>query len=351
MANYLDGLNKEVSDYLKILSSDFPEWLLDYIETPEMQRIGGISMSCGTDYTKVFNVRYWYSNLDHSVGVALIIWHFTHDKKQTLSGLFHDIANPVFKHCVDFLNNDHEKQESIDDRIFDILRGSAEITKLLNRDGITFEEVDDYKLYPIADNDTPRLSADRFEYTFSSGLVFFRVWNLDDIKECYDNVIISKNEDGISELCFKEIGICEKYINIISKLWPHWIDNDDKIVMQFIADILQAMINGEYISIDDLYKLSENEVINHILECPNRNIAESFRKFQNTSEAYNSDVYVDGKYCVSVKSKRRYIIPLVLANNKPVRIDKVSNQAKDDIEGYLNFKTSEFVYFDFELKK
>ena len=67
-----------------------------------MDRIGKISMSCGTDYSKCFDVKYFYSNLDHSVAVALIIWHFTHDKKQTLAGLFHDIATPVFKHCIDF---------------------------------------------------------------------------------------------------------------------------------------------------------------------------------------------------------------------------------------------------------
>ena len=78
---YLDTLNSEVREYFRILSPDFPSWLIDYINTPEMQRIGKISMSCGTDYSGCYNLRYWYSNLDHSVGVALILWHFTHDKK------------------------------------------------------------------------------------------------------------------------------------------------------------------------------------------------------------------------------------------------------------------------------
>ena len=68
-----------------------PEFLLDYINTPEMQKQAGISVSCGTIYSKMYN-QMWYSSLDHSVAVALIIWNFTHDKKQTLSGLFHDIA-------------------------------------------------------------------------------------------------------------------------------------------------------------------------------------------------------------------------------------------------------------------
>ena len=175
MIDYLESLNDEIKEYFSILSPVFPKWLLDYINTPEMQRISKISISCGSDYSKLFNIRYWYSNLEHSVGVALILWNFTHDKKQTLAGLFHDIATPVFKHCIDFMNGDAISQESTEERTTEFISNSKEIMTLLHRDGIKLEEVNDYKKYPLADNDTPRLSADRFEYTFSSGLTFFAI--------------------------------------------------------------------------------------------------------------------------------------------------------------------------------
>ena len=50
-----------------------------------MQRIGKIGYGCGTDYTKIFNNKFLYSNLEHSIAVALIVWNFTKDKKQTLA--------------------------------------------------------------------------------------------------------------------------------------------------------------------------------------------------------------------------------------------------------------------------
>ena len=50
---------------------------------------------------------------------------------------------------------------------------------LLNRDGIKVEEISDYHIYPIADNDTPKLSADRFEYTFSNGIFLYDAWDLE----------------------------------------------------------------------------------------------------------------------------------------------------------------------------
>ncbi|MCI9017092.1 MAG: hypothetical protein HFJ53_08045 [Clostridia bacterium] len=81
---YLDTLNEEIRKYFKILSKEFTEFLNDYINTPEMQRQAGISVTCGTIYSKMYN-QMWYSSLDHSVAVALIIWNFTKDKKQTIS--------------------------------------------------------------------------------------------------------------------------------------------------------------------------------------------------------------------------------------------------------------------------
>lgn len=350
MKNYLDTINEETKEYFKILSPEFPTWLLEYINTPEMRRLHGTSMSCGTDYTKVFNIRYWYSNLDHSVGVALIVWHFTHDKKQTLAGLFHDIATPTFKHCIDFMNGDIEHQESTEERTEQIIRESKSINELLQRDGIKIEDISDYKIYPIADNDTPKLSADRFEYTFSSGLIFKRVWELDLIKEIYNNVTILENEDGIPELGFKDFKICEKYIHIISKLWPKWISDKDITVMQFIADIVKSMNIKGYITIDDLYTLSDKEVIEKILNCEDNYIKENFIKFQNATSVYGSDVPVKDKYCISIKGKRRYIIPLTKYENKICRINEISTQAKNDIEEYFNIKHAKYTGFDFDFK-
>lgn len=348
--NYYENLNPEVKEYFNILCPVFPNWLLDYINTPEMQRINKISMSCGTDYSKCFNVRYFYSNLDHSVGVALIIWNFTHDKKQTLAGLFHDIATPVFKHCIDFMNGDTENQESTEERTTEIIKNSTHIMNLLKRDNIKLEEVNDYKLYPIADNDTPKLSADRFEYTFSSGMTFFRVWELDKIKKIYNNIIITKNEDNIDELTFKDKEICEEYINIISKLWPEWISDKDKTVMQFIADICKSMNVAGYLSIDDLYELSEEDVIEKILNVPDKYLSNSFKKFLETDKVYSSKTPITDKYCVHIKSKERYIIPLVLSKDKSIRINKISALSKKRIDEYLSSQNITYTYFDFDFK-
>ncbi|MBP5250882.1 MAG: hypothetical protein J6Z17_00540, partial [Treponema sp.] len=99
--------NEEVSDwntsaYYKILCGEFPSFLNEYISIPLLQRLSGVSLLCGTDWTKLFKNRFKYSRLDHSIGCALIVWNFTHDKKQTIAALLHDVSTPAFSHVVDF---------------------------------------------------------------------------------------------------------------------------------------------------------------------------------------------------------------------------------------------------------
>lgn len=352
MEKYLENLNEEIREYLKILSPEFPKWLLEYINTPEILRLEGIGMSCGTLYTKIYNDKYFYSALTHSIAVALIIWNFTKDKKQTIAGLFHDIATPTFKHCIDFLNGDSEHQESTEEKTEQIIRNSKEIIKLLNRDNIKVEEVSDYHIYPIADNDTPKLSADRFEYTLSGGLYQVKVFEIEDIRKYYNNIIILKNEDGIDELAFKDIDVCENFVHDISKLWPRWIEDEDRVCMQFIADIIKSMSVKKYITADDLYKYTEHEVIQKIKECDDEYIRNAFINFENATRdfVYKSDKANDKIYCTSVKGKKRYINPIVKINNSAKRIKDISDSAKKDIDNFLNMKFNKYIGLQFDFK-
>ena len=63
-----------------------------------------------------------------------------------------------------------------------------------------------------------------------------------------------------------------------------------------------------------------------------------------------SDTKVDGVYCVGIdKIKIRYINPLVkISNDKFIRINEISDNAKKDIEKALNYKTKKYAYLNFD---
>lgn len=246
------------------------------------------------------------------------------------------------------MNGDHETQESTEELTTYMIKNSKEIMELLERDNIKVDEVNDYHIYPIADNDTPKLSADRLEYTFTNGLYFKEVWNVQKIKEIYSNIEIQINEDNIQELGFKNKNIAEEFINGASQLWPLWVSNEDKLAMQFLADTVKKMSEENLLTQKDLYTLSEKEVINKIENCTDEKISNCFKLFRNSTKIYESDEPVLDKYCVSITAKRRYIVPLVSIDNSYTRINDISDLAKERIDNYLKFKPKKYAYLDFD---
>lgn len=342
---YLNRISDETKKYYKILSEEFPEFLEEYIETPAMLRLDGISMFPGGDHTKILNIKNFNSRLKHSIGVALIVWNFTKDKKQTLAGLFHDISTPAFSHIVDFMNGDYLNQESTEDLTKYMIENSKEIMELLNRDRIKVEEVCDYHMYPIADNDTPMLSADRLEYTFSDGLEIEGIFDLNKIDRIYKDLSVLKNENKEIELGFNSLKIAEKFIYNANKLWLLISGgNEINLIMQFWTDYLKISISKGYIIKEDLYKMSEFEIIEKIKEKADKEMLYILEKFQNTTEIGRSNTEIKDKYCVSIKAKKRYINPLV--NTK--RISEISNKANKIIDNIKAFEDSKFAYLDFE---
>ena len=338
--DYLSSVNPKIKEYFDVLENDFPTWLNEYINTKELLNQRFISVTCGTIYSDLFESKFFYSSLDHSVAVALIVWHFTHDKKQTLSGLFHDIATPAFKHCVDFLNGDYMTQESTEDLTSKLIKDSKEIMTLLKRDGITLEEVEDYHIYPIADNDTPQLSADRLEYSLSNGLFTYETTPLEQIKEMYDDIEIQKNEDGIIELGFKTKKIARNFVKMTSKLSVIYREDRTRYSMQFVADILKKLKEEGKITIEDLYEKKESDIID-IIE--NSEYKDVFDKWREAKKVKSSKEEPKDVYFVHHGAKIRYIDPLFNGE----RMSKACKIAKKMIDTNLAYSMDNYVYLDF----
>ena len=338
---YIDKIDKRIKKYYKLLCSEYPEWLNDYIEVPALLKQQYISMSCGTYYSDLYGQTFFYTSLDHSIAVALIIWNFTHDKKQTISGLYHDIATPCFKHCVDFLNGDYMTQESTEDLTTEIIKNSKEIMNLLERDNIKLEEINDYHKYPIADNDTPQLSADRLEYSMSGAVFIYGTRDYSLIEEIYNDIEVQHNGEDI-ELGFKTKKIARSFVKMTSELSIIYRDDRTRFSMQFIADILKRLSDDKKIEKKDLYRLREKDIIKIIEESKYSDV---FNKWRCATKVKVSKEEPNGKYYVHHGAKIRYINPLV--NGK--RISDICKIAKNMIDKNLSYDMNNYVYLDFNL--
>lgn len=271
-----------------------------------------------------------YSRYKHSVGCALIVWHFTQDRRQTIAALLHDIATPTFAHVVDFLNGDHLKQESTENGTVNIIASSPEIMTRLKEWNIELEEVADYHVYPIADNDSPKLSADRLEYTLSN-LVNYCITPTEKIKEWYDHLMVGKNEEGKDELMFDDFQIAEAFCLSALETSKIYVADEDRFAMQTLSELLCKHITRGVLSKNDLYR-TESEVIALLQQ--DEEARQDWERFRALRHIHRGN-HPGAK---TVLSKRRYINPYLNGKGRMVHLSDMFAQA---LEPFLSQRLDE----------
>lgn len=291
--------------------AEIPSFLEKFSCMPPVMRLRDVGMNCGCEYTAFprFVKIGPYSRYDHSLGVALIVWHFTKRKEQTLAGLFHDLATPVFAHVVDFLNGDHLRQESTEAGTRECIAGSPELMEGLAELGLTVDQVADYHRYPIADNDAPALSADRLEYTLGN-LLNYGFADRKTVSAFYQDLAVGTDEQGREELAFRTPEIAEAFTAAALQNSRVYVADEDRLAMQMLADLLQTALRRGVLQREDLWK-TEPWVIRQLET--DAVCRETWRRFCRSCRVVRSEVRpLDGHVWRQVDAKKRWVDPLVL---------------------------------------
>ena len=316
---------------IDIYSKDFPDFIKELINTPEFKRLSNVGMNCGCEYTSfpIFSNGKDYTRYEHSIGVALIIWHFTKDIKQSIAGLLHDISSPVFAHVIDFLNGDHETQESTEEKTEEIIANSMEIQEILKKYNLSTKDVYDYHMYPIADNDSPLLSADRLEYTLGNAF-YYGFKSLEEIRDIYKDLVVSVNEFGQSEISFSTLDKAIEFTCVSIENSKVYSSNVDRFAMQYLADLLKLAVNKRVISMKDLYTV-EDQVISKLKK--DEELKSMWKDFTKLSQIFTSKEKPEYGYWVNIPAKKRYINPQVVSQG---RVSSLSKNLSKEIDDFLN---------------
>ncbi len=311
-----------------IYSNDFPDFIREFSQTPAMLRLDDIGMNCGCEYTSfpLFDGLEKYSRYGHSVGVALIVWHFTHDMRQSTAGLLHDISSPAFAHVIDFMHGDYLTQESTENGTERIIAESVEIQQCLKKYGMSTVEVADYHIYPIADNDTPRLSADRLEYTMGN-IVNYRLASYEKAKEIYDNLIVGINEENQQEIMFTDKNKAFEFAQLSLKCSKIYVSDEDRYSMQRLAELLKDCIQRGIMSEADLY-LGESYVIEKLMSTEYS--ANEWHRFRSYSSIERTGDSLESRI---IHAKKRHINPFVEGQG---RVSDIFSEYGDALRKYLS---------------
>lgn len=296
-----------LEQYLDILEyNKKPQFLDKYLQTPSLLRLKNIGYFCGMDYAskEIYSFNEYISRYDHSLTVALLTWHYTKNEKQTLAGLFHDIATPCFSHVIDYMNKDYENQESTEEYTEKILKEDTYLNKCLKQDNILLEDITDFKKYTIVDNDRPKLCTDRLDGLILTALFWPKAININDAKNIIHDTQIVINEEGNQEIGFKSSEIANFVLKVSQTIDIFCHSNEDNYMMELLASITREAIQNKYISYNDLYILNEKELIDILKNCNNKQITKKLIKFMNIKKENIPEISIDN-------IKARALNPLV----------------------------------------
>lgn len=331
-----------MQEYLNLfIDEDYPKFIDKYLNTKTLERLKYITQFCGCDYTQLYSPLFLYTRFDHSLVVAHMTWHFTHNKKEAIAALLHDIGTPCFAHTIDYVFGDYLNQESSEKNIIDIIKKDEELYDYLKDDKITLEDLNCLDNYNILENKSPKLCTDRLDGVLHTCYIWLHTHSLDAIKNVYDNIIVLKNEDGKLEIGFNDVEIAENFVDMVFNYAKELQGNTDKFVMKYVSEIVKNACNNKLIILEDLYNKKEDDLCSIFSKS-----FKSWNYFNNATSIKNSENKPLNNFYISFETKKRNTIPLVKCNNKIIRINEISNYAKEIYERLNKFKDYKYAYVE-----
>lgn len=317
---------KKIFDITEIFHSSIPLLMSELSETTPMNRLKQVGMNCGCEYTSfpIFSNGGTYSRFDHSLGVGLIVWHFTGDPAQAAAGLLHDIATPPFAHVVDFQRGDYLTQEATEGGTREWIEESRELQEILARYRLRTEDVCDYHRYPIADNDSPRLSADRLEYSLGNA-VRWGFLTREEIALIYDDLQVGVNEDGKPELIFSSPHLAAFFARAALECAKVYVSDEDRYSMQALCELIGKAMKAGVLTPADL-EGTEPPLIAKLEASPLAADWQAFRALHRTERAETSSAAraicpPDDRPWRQIPAKKRRIDPLVAGMGRLSKLD------------------------------
>jgi hypothetical protein len=157
--------------------------LLDLIASDAMQRLKGISQH---GITALLGITPPFSRFDHSIGAMLLVRRLGASIKEQVAALLHDVSHTAFSHVIDFVFDDHSGQSYHEEKKEELVANS-DIPAILKRHGMDWREFLDETKFPLLEQPSPDLCADRLDY-FLRDLEFLRLANSAEVRAALESL-------------------------------------------------------------------------------------------------------------------------------------------------------------------
>jgi len=203
----------------------------------------------------------------------------------------------------------------------------------LRRHELTVEQVCDYHRYPIADNDSPALSADRLEYTMGN-LLNYGFADLETICGFYNDLTVGEDERGQSELVFRTAETAAVFTSSALKNAHVYVADEDRFAMETLAQLLRFALERGVLKRKELHT-TEPQVI-RALE-GDEVCGRLWQEFCGYSRILRRQDRPHEAGWLQINAKKRWIDPLAMGKG---RVSRWSPEVSREMEAFCSLDFS-----------
>ena len=284
--------------------------ILKLINSLVLQRLKGIDQVGFNPHLVRRNI---VSRFSHSVGVYLLLKKYKASIEAQIAGLIHDASHSCFSHCGDYaLKNGSEKNQSLQDDIFDGFVKNSEIKNIIEEHGFDIDYILSHGNFSLLEKDLPALCADRIDYSIRDAFSFWEI-NEQDKNYILGNLIV-ENKNWI----FKNLESATMYANMFSKMnTKYYTGLSSAIMFRVVGDFLKHSLEKNYITEENLYYATDSFVIQKIKKFveKDKRLNLLWRRVNNKTKIIDDP----DNYDVQIFCKSRIVDPLFKDQNGETR--------------------------------
>ncbi|NIP72740.1 MAG: HD domain-containing protein [Gammaproteobacteria bacterium] len=169
--------------------------LLDLMKTDAVGRLKGVSQHGITSHLGITPP---FSRFEHSVGAMLLVRQLGASIDEQIVALLHDISHTAFSHVIDFVFDDHSGQR-YHEETKEAFVASSDIPAIMDRHGMDWREYLDETRFPLLEQPSPALCADRLDY-FLRDLELLNLADGDEIQAAVASLVVKEGKIVVNNL-------------------------------------------------------------------------------------------------------------------------------------------------------
>lgn len=347
--NYLVERDENIQRLHKIYAHDgkIPDYIKQLLDIKELQRLHGVSYNSGACYTGFDKLKYGYSKLDHSLGMALILDNFITNNKQVVAALFHDLAVPAFADSITYIDEKNYDKDDVEPTLADTLVKSDQIFDYFLANNMSISDVCNHTQYPLAYNFVPHLSAHSLEY-FLHTMYLGGMCSDEEIEEMYSNLVVTPNKDNMPEFTFLNRDLAWKFCILSLECGELYRSYEMKASMKFIADTVAAMVRRRVITRKDLYECDDRTIMEIGLNCTDKRISDRWNFLPHLDVVHTMFNEAEDKKSYKIFTDLKYADPLIKCDDDELRTSKKFEICRRKITEFKDSDTDLFFFINYE---